>query len=97
MSIKYFVTTDGYFANLFGVHGCLEATVHRPDKRNGLKAWRLCFASCTGQAKGLQGKVREHHGFAAVKDDLRQCDALLNAAAQPADLDIDTFKMKGSV
>ena len=97
MSIKYFVTNDGYFANLFGVHGCVDATVHRPDKRNGLRTWRLCFASCTGQAKGLQGKVREHNGFAAVKEDLQLCDVWLNAPTPPEDLDLDAFKLKGVV
>ena len=79
MAIKYFDTPDGYFVNLYGHLGCIEATIHRPAKENGLKEWRLCFATCTGEAYDLIGKVRDRKTLAAIKHDLSRYDTILNA------------------
>ncbi len=79
MAIKYFDTPDGYFVNLYGRLGCIEATIHRPNKAEGLKEWRLCFATCTGEAYDLRGKVRDRKTLAAIKHDLEGYDRTLNA------------------
>ena len=79
MSIKYLETPDGFFVNLDGRLGCIEATIHRPDKNNGRKTWSLCFATCTGEAHPLIGKVLERNTLAAVKHDLDRYDMEMNA------------------
>jgi hypothetical protein len=74
MSIKYLDTPDGFFVNLDGRLGCIQATIHRPDKGDGRKTWILCFATCTGEAHSLIGKVLKHNTLAAVKHDLERYD-----------------------
>lgn len=79
MSIKYQETPDGFFVDLDGRLGCIQATIHRPDKSNGRKTWSLCFATCTGEAHPLIGKVLERQSVIAVKHDLQRYDRELNA------------------
>lgn len=74
--LKYFNTPTGYFANLYGERGCMDATIHRPEK--GRKEWRLCYATCTGEAKELQGKVKDFVSLSALKDALKTHDEHLN-------------------
>ena len=75
--IKYFDTPSGYFANLFGEAGCMDATIHRPCDNTGGK-WRLCYATCTGQVKEMQGKVEDFRILANIKARLSEFDRTLN-------------------
>lgn len=79
MSINYLQTPDGYFVDLKGRLGNIQATIHQPDKDGGRKTWNLCFATCTGEAQPLIGKVLERKTLEAVKHDLERYDLTMNA------------------
>lgn len=79
MSIKYQPTPDGFYVTLHGHLGCIQATIHQPSKNNGRKTWRLCFATCTGEAYPLIGRVLDRNTLAAVKHDLQRYDREMNA------------------
>lgn len=74
--VKYFKTPDGYFVNLYGPLGCLEATIHRKPVRG--VSWRLCFAECTGQAKTLQGKTADFKSLRDVRAEISLHDKSLD-------------------
>lgn len=80
MSINYIPTADGLFVQLVGHLGSIEATIHRPDHLNKEKKWRLCFATCIGEAYPLIGKVLERNTLGAIKHDLQRYDREMNAS-----------------
>jgi hypothetical protein len=84
MSVTYEPTPDGFFVDLKGKLGCIQATIHRPRKgEKDRRAWRLCFAGCTGEAYNLQGKVRDRNTLEAIKHELRGFDNILNGSGTP--------------
>lgn len=78
MSATYSNTPDGYFYRLTAELGCIQATIHRPNKTNKLKQWRLCFATCTGKASPLQGKVNDFKTKEEIISNLAQFHLLLD-------------------
>jgi hypothetical protein len=76
MAINYTETPNGLFVDLDGRLGSIQATISRPTTR---KEWRLCFATCIGEAHSLQGKVRDFPKLESVKHELNRYDGVLNA------------------
>ncbi len=89
--IRYFATVaglGGYFANLYGEQGCIEATIHKKPAP-GIP-WRLCYASCTGAAKHLQGQVIDTLRLSDLRAELARLDLRLNPKSQGAVFTPDT-------
>ncbi len=69
MGFAYTPTPSGYFADLTGSDGSMQATIHRPSRNTGWK-WRLCYATCRGKVKEHQGKVRDFGTLNGLKNHL---------------------------
>lgn len=68
-SITYQTTPSGVFARLDGERGSIEATIH--CKFSSLEPFRVCFATCTGGGRDLQGKVRDYPSMDAIETELK--------------------------
>lgn len=69
VEIAYQAIPNGVFAKLQGRLGTIEATIH--CKFSSLKPFRVCFATCTGHAHPLQGKVRDFPTMESIKSELQ--------------------------
>ncbi|CAN5467126.1 hypothetical protein [Polaromonas sp.] len=71
--VSYTHIPDGLYAELDSKTGSIRATIH-PFQRDH----RICFATCSGAAAHLQGKVIDLPDLQACQQAMTACETELN-------------------